>query len=61
MKQKRTSRAEWEKVFGEIPSIPKDDPIYSEGPSITFSSRTQKPSEQKAIVSPQTDSESGSD
>lgn len=35
---------------------PLDHPIYSEGLSITFSSRTKKPSQQKVIDSPYSDS-----
>ena len=37
------------KLLG-IPRAPAKHPVYSEGPSITFSSHTQKPSEQKHIV-----------
>jgi len=40
--------------------LPPDHPIYSEGPSITFSSRTPKPSDQKAIVSLPIDSPTSS-
>jgi hypothetical protein len=36
----------------------RDDPIYSEGPSIILSSRMPKPSVQKAIVSLPIDSAS---
>ena len=53
MKQKLISRAEIDRVnakFG-IKRAPPDHPAYSEGPSITFSSRTQKQSGQKDIVS----------
>ena len=41
--------------------LPPDHPVYSEGPSIIFSSRTQKPSEQKVIDLPYSDSETSSD
>jgi hypothetical protein len=63
MKQKRISRAEWDKFFAEngIEMAPPDHPIYSEGPSITLLSRTSKPSEQKDIVSMPVDSEKDSD
>jgi hypothetical protein len=40
---------------------PRNHPAYSEGLSITFSSRTDKQSPQKAIVSLPTDSQSASD
>lgn len=63
MTQKRISKAEWEALFAELgmKPAPPDHPIYSEGPSIQFLSRTQKPSEQKAIVSPQSDMANDSD
>ena len=46
--------------FGFKKAAP-DHPAYSEGPSITLSSRTQKPSGQKAIVSLPTSSPTDSD
>ena len=38
-----------------ITELPSDHPVYSEPPSITFSSRTPKPSDRKAIVFPPDD------
>jgi hypothetical protein len=40
---------------------PPDHPVYSEGPSITFSSRTQKQSGPRVIDLPYTDLPSDSD
>jgi hypothetical protein len=54
MTARTISRAEINRVnakMGWTPA-PPDHPVYSEGPSITFSSRTPKRSEPKVIDSP---------
>jgi hypothetical protein len=58
MSLKTISREEWDrrcKVL-DIPELPEDHPFRSDGPSIIFSSTTQKQSAQKATDSIQKDS-----
>jgi hypothetical protein len=63
MQRKPISRAEIDRVLTKhgIKWAGPDHPVYSEGPSITFSSRTPKQSQQKAIVSLPTSSPTDSD
>lgn len=51
MQRKPISRAEIDRVKHDADQISSRHPVYSEGPSITFSSRTPKQSPQKAMVS----------
>lgn len=63
MQRKPISRAEIDRLNAKhgIKRAGPDHPVYSEGPSITFSSRTPKQSQQKAIVSLPTSSPTDSD
>ena len=57
MKLPIISTEEFRKIaekYGATP-MPKDHPFYSEGPTIIFSSRTQKQSVQRGADSPRKD------
>ena len=63
MKPTRMTRAQIEAAFAKhgLKMAQPDDPIYSEGPSITFSSHTQKQSQPRVTHSPYSDLQSDSD